>query len=41
LTRICLREMKDRVLKGKELSGWEKERYKFFEENWRELKWRE
>jgi len=46
LARICLREMKDRVLKGKELSGWERDRYKFFKErgwsgeNGRSREWR-
>jgi len=39
LAWICLKEMKDRVLKGKELSGWERERYKFFKETG--LEWRE
>jgi len=42
LARICLREMKDRVLKRKELSGWEKERYTFFKERgWEWKDWEE
>jgi len=39
LARICLKEMKDRIGKGKELSGWEKERCDFFRE--RRMEWKE
>lgn len=31
LSRKCWREMKERVAKGKEISGWEEEKRTFFE----------
>jgi len=36
---MCLREIKDRCLKGMELSGWEKERCDFFRE--RGMDWKD
>lgn len=37
---MCLQEMRGRLVKGRELSGWESERARFFEERgveWKEL----